>query len=260
LDLEIYEHLNPNIFLFVERKDTPDWKLEKRQSGFHELYFLVGGKSVYHVNEEIISAQAGDIVYIPGGSVRYAYTISHSPMHAYVFNFHWLSDNHVSLPFELLMKNKITDELAGCLKEMSHIWTKQKPFYRIRVRSQFLLILYQLFNLNFQNSQIHEDSRVKKIMDYVSEHYSENLDLDVMARLTHLHPVYLGKLFKKKTGTTFKEYLNRVRVGHAEKLLLAGGFTVSEVAEKCGFSDISYFSKVFKKTKGCSPSFVSKKL
>ena len=69
-----------------------------------------------------------------------------------------------------------------------------------------------------------------------------------------LHPVYLGRLFKQQTGVSYKTFLNTVRVNNAEAMLTAGGFTVGEVAERCGFRDISYFSNVFKAHKGYPPS------
>ncbi|WP_372516736.1 helix-turn-helix transcriptional regulator [Paenibacillus silviterrae] len=69
---------------------------------------------------------------------------------------------------------------------------------------------------------------------------------------------YLGKLFRINTGISFKEYLNQMRINQAEILLSTGGYSVTEVAERCGFHDISYFSNVFKSIKGCPPSSVCK--
>jgi AraC family transcriptional regulator, arabinose operon regulatory protein len=95
-------------------------------------------------------------------------------------------------------------------------------------------------------------------MSCKQERYHENLELSGMATSIHLNPVYFGKLFKKNTGYSFKEYLNLIRINNAEMLLATGEFNVTEVAERCGFNDVSYFSNVFKSIKGFPPSNVSK--
>ena len=77
-----------------------------------------------------------------------------------------------------------------------------------------------------------------------------------MAEIVGLHRVYLGKLFKNNMGCSFKEYLNMIRINNAEMLLTTGGFSVTQVAERCGFRDVSYFSNVFKLVKGYPPSTV----
>ena len=95
-------------------------------------------------------------------------------------------------------------------------------------------------------------------MSYISDHYSENITITEMAEMVGLHPVYFGKLFKQNTGLTFKEYVNRIRINNAEMMLSSGDFTVTETAERCGFSDIFYFSNLFKSLKGYPPSAVKR--
>ncbi|MNG23858.1 HTH-type transcriptional activator RhaS [compost metagenome] len=55
-------------------------------------------------------------------------------------------------------------------------------------------------------------------------------------------------------GASVKEYINRMKINNAENILLSGEFSVKEAAYKCGFEDIYYFSKLFKKIKGFPPS------
>lgn len=122
-----------------------------------------------------------------------------------------------------------------------------------------MLLLNQLFQLYYYKTQTNIDPRIKKVVDYIDLHYAEHVEIDKLAHMTNLHAVYLGKLFKDNTGFTIKAYLNKVRIHRAEQLLTIGKHSVSEVAEQCGFQDIYYFSKVFKKTKGYAPSIVTKK-
>ena len=64
---------------------------------------------------------------------------------------------------------------------------------------------------------------------------------------------YLSMLFKHVTGLTFRDYLNKVRVEDAKRLLISTDYQIMEIAVACGFNDQSYFTKVFKKYTGLSP-------
>lgn len=134
----------------------------------------------------------------------------------------------------------------------------KEPFYMIQARALFELILHRLLSGNRRLTMTHVDLRIKKLTSFISDHYSDDISMNELARQFNLHPVYLGKLFKVHTGSTFKEYLNRIRINNAERLLSSSSLTVREVAERSGFDDLSYFSKLFKELKGYPPSVVKK--
>ncbi len=260
MGIEKFHDLVPDISLFVDRRCFPDWEIIKQTIDFHDLTIIVEGKSNYFVNGEKFTVEAGDIIYIPEGSVREAHTFKESPMRSYAFNFFWSSpDNHVHLPFETVTKNRITSELLSYIKQFTHIWMSKQSCYQMQARGLFLLILHRLLTNTFaESSRTLSDSRINKIKEYIIDHYSEDIDIQDLADLVNLHPVYLGKLFKQNTNYSYKEFLNVIRVNNAEMMLSTGGFTVTEVAERCGFKDISYFSNVFKGMKGYPPSMVAK--
>lgn len=84
-------------------------------------------------------------------------------------------------------------------------------------------------------------------------HYSENIDLNLIAELVNITPSHLSNLFKKETGVNFSTYLTDVRMKAARKLLQSPEFLIYEVAEKTGYSNAGYFGKAFKKYWGISP-------
>ena len=75
-----------------------------------------------------------------------------------------------------------------------------------------------------------------------------------MADSIGLHPTYFGILFEKTMGMSFNNYLTQTRVKNAENLLISGEYSVNDVAEACGFADVSHFYKHFKLAKGFPPS------
>ncbi|MDQ0059000.1 helix-turn-helix transcriptional regulator [Paenibacillus harenae] len=260
MELEYHPHLVPNIFLFVDRRCYPGWRIDKATIGFHDLTFVVDGRANYYINGEKFTVEAGDLVYVPGGSVREAHTFGDCPMRAYPFNFFWAEPhNHVHLPFGVVTKKAITKEILGYIREFNQVWMSKQPFYMIQARALFELILHRLLSNFNRQSTIGIDPRIRKLTAFIADHYSEDITINDLAEKLNLHPVYIGKLFKENTGSSYKKYLHRVRINNAEALLSLGDFTVTEAAERCGFHDISYFSKVFKEMKGYPPS-VAKKL
>jgi len=259
LELEYHPHLVPNIFLFAERRCYPDWRIQKAKIGFHDLTFVVEGKANYYINGEKFTVEAGDLIYVPGGSIREAHTYKDTPMHAYPFNFFWAEPhNHIQLPFGAVTKKVITKEILGYIREFNQVWLSKQPFYWIQSRALFELILHRLLSNYNRQSAKQIDLRIKKITAFIADHYSENMTINDLADMLNLHPVYFGRLFKENTGSTYKEYLHRIRMNNAEIMLSTGEYNVTEAAERCGFHDIFYFSKVFKEIKGYPPSAARK--
>lgn len=106
----------------------------------------------------------------------------------------------------------------------------------------------------FANQQQPENVHIKKILDYIHAHFAEPLTLSDVAQYFHFNPSYLSSYFSTHTHEGFNEYLNKVRIEEASKLLMQGTETISEISVNVGYSDHSYFCKVFKKIKGLSPS------
>lgn len=95
---------------------------------------------------------------------------------------------------------------------------------------------------------------ILKAVDYISQNYSKNINLEMTAEYVNKSKNYFSYLFKKELGVSFVEYLNIVRIGEAKKILDTTDDKTYEIAEKVGFSDYKYFSSVFKKIVGVSPS------
>ncbi len=95
---------------------------------------------------------------------------------------------------------------------------------------------------------------VMRAVRYIELHYAENLTLAQVARNVYLSPSYLSTLFRKTMGLPFSEYLTNVRISEAKRQLSRGWESVTEVAYAVGFDSQSYFSKVFRRVTGVSPS------
>jgi two-component system response regulator YesN len=95
---------------------------------------------------------------------------------------------------------------------------------------------------------------ILSVLDFMKEHYKEEITLKQVAEMNYINPGYLGKLFKKETQSSFHEYLNKIRIEQAKILLQSTHYFVYQVSEMVGYKDYNYFQKTFKKIVGTTPS------
>ncbi len=95
---------------------------------------------------------------------------------------------------------------------------------------------------------------IKNAQDYIASNYSKDLILDDVSKELQISPYYFSKLFKKRTGSTFIEYLTNVRIERAKELLRNTNKSMKEICLEVGYSDANYFSRTFKKNVGVTPS------
>jgi YesN/AraC family two-component response regulator len=96
-------------------------------------------------------------------------------------------------------------------------------------------------------------SMLNETMRYLDRHYAEPISRDAVAKAVHVSPSHFSYLIGKESGATFTALLNRIRVDRAAELLAREAIKVSEVALRSGFTDQSYFTKVFKRYRKLTP-------
>lgn len=94
----------------------------------------------------------------------------------------------------------------------------------------------------------------KRARDYIDEHYAEALTLEEISRQVNVSPQYFSKLFKEETGENFIDYLTGIRITRARDLLARNELSIKEICYKTGYSDPNYFSRIFKKVVGVTPT------
>lgn len=95
--------------------------------------------------------------------------------------------------------------------------------------------------------------RIDKIMEHVNKNFGQNVSLSDAAKIAGMTEVSLSRFFKLRTGKTFIDTLNDVRLGHASRMLIETTQSVNEIAYKCGFNNMSNFNRIFKKKKDSTP-------
>ncbi len=97
-------------------------------------------------------------------------------------------------------------------------------------------------------------SSVERAKAYIAERYNKDISLDEVSREVDISPYYFSKLFKEETGENFIEYLTSIRINKAKELITGSDMSMKEICTEVGYSDPNYFSRIFKKNVGVTPT------
>jgi AraC-like DNA-binding protein len=102
-------------------------------------------------------------------------------------------------------------------------------------------------------------SRLRRILDYITNHFTENIKLSDLAEIEHLSSSYLSHFIKDNLNITFQQYVNSFRLNYALELISHSDLRLIDISAECGYSDYRYFHNAFIKVFSCSPSQYKKK-
>ncbi|MDR2546504.1 MAG: AraC family transcriptional regulator [Lachnospiraceae bacterium] len=253
------EDIYPLIGYFVHRKCTPSWIIKKCVTDGINVIYVISGKATFVINNESHRVKQGDLLCIPTNSSLFAFTHAEDLMECYSVAFKLLDGNGQirGLPLPLVNHIGIFPEIISLFANLNNVWLRQSVGYDLEARANMMLIILRFYKLLLYD-EMHTitDNRINDAIRYITDNYASDIHIEDLAALSKLNPHYFGVLFQKSTGMTFRQYLTAIRVNNAEMMLKHHRHSIGEIAEICGFSDACYFSRVYKKARGVSPSKV----
>ena len=142
----------------------------------------------------------------------------------------------------------------GLFKDITEEFRVQKK-YSVQRAGGILLSLLGLIarEIHVDAAPIGRSSQaVDSLIEYIHQHYAQNLNNQELAALFNFHPIHMNRLFHASTGISLHQYIINVRLSRATELLTGSGMSVAEAAEATGFKDPNYFSRLFKQKLGKS--------
>lgn len=145
-------------------------------------------------------------------------------------------------------KNALNANFYG---ELSALLVSESSEDLKAISSQMIRALSQLIP-SLKQKQI--SSLVQKAEDYLAEHFEEDLSLEEVSKVVNLSPFYFSRLYKDETGKNFINRLIEIRIDQAKHYLLQTDLPIKDLSARVGYNDSNYFSKLFKKTTGYTPT------
>ena len=223
-------------------EDRPNYGLAFKCSGENRYTFSDG---------TVLTVQMGDLIFLPKGSSYFVTDIT--PGDCYAINF--LPDTPLTVS-AFTVHCRDSQQFRQLFAETEAAWKSKTPGYRLKCKAQLYNILYKLqaeHALGYANSEIFR--RIRPAVDYLHEHYTtELLSIEQLAAMCSMTPEYFRQIFRKQFGESPLRYINMLKLHHARELLRSGLYSVTEAALLSGYSDLSHFSREFKRATGLSPS------
>lgn len=278
--------INPRINEWWSGWWEPGYVEQGRYLYDHELVAFTSGKSQVLVGEQIFTCSAGDVLIIPPGVLHWT-RILNERTERYCFHFDWVQDLPIALPpfvYEssgeyrprrckhtpIWLKMKMPLYLTGRpLPDLHSILNKlikcntRSPVDMLRQRGLFTQLLAEVIGGGQDEDQStlsrHGKSlrMVHSLKQRIEKKYCQQLTMHLIAGEYKITPTHMARAFHAFVGMSPLEYMNHLRLEEAYRLLSECSMNISEVASKVGFSDANYFSRLFRKKMGMSPSFVA---
>jgi len=257
--------------LFSREKKKFDFPLHFHEE--YELNLIINAKGARRIVGDHV-ATIGDLELVFVGSNLYHGWFNHEcksdmikevtiQFNNEVFNTNFLNKNQSSY-----LKKFFEDSKKGILFPIETITAIKNNLLILKESQGFNSVLnlmnilhklslssyITLCNEGFQESSPASNSRrIKQVFDYMNKNFRSEISLQEISALVNMHEVSLSRFIKKHTGKNFVDCLNEIRIGQASRLIIDTNQSISEIAYTCGFNNISYFNRVFRKKKGCTP-------
>lgn len=260
-----YKYDEDSSFFYTGQHD-PRISLQGSSHHYHnlfEIYYLKHGKCSYFIDNKSYNIEEGDLVLIPGGIIhksQYADT-DYSRLLINCSKYYIPPSIFKIITKLLYVYNNpsIQSEIDNIFDMIEHDYTNRDGFSTDSIRAH----LHSLFILLARNENQKSNNCIKNIytenaIEHIRKNFASDLTLTSVAKLCAISPEHMSRIFKKETGFGFSEYLNYIRLQHAEYLLLHSNLSITEISQKCGFNDSNYFSVIFKKIYGMTPRQLKK--
>lgn len=265
------------------RKLTKDYEMQFKV-GIGSLYKVEEIQKSYHEAVEAVKNPKAKVTHIQDIAIKSQYEVTY-PIDLEKKLFEAVQKGNVSLSrnyanqfFDWMIKESSQDVDSIRLKSLEFVlWAEHLAYvscgltYRFNSRSNYLKELHSMddytalrtwfldkitesANNISKKEEKQASSLVERACAYIQEHFAEDMSLDEVSKEVNISPYYFSKLFKEEMKENFVEYVTRIRIEHAQKLLRQPEYSIKEICVICGYSDPNYFSRIFKKVTGVTPT------
>lgn len=234
-----------------------------------ELVYVRSGEASFHVADHSFTAHTGDLVICESGQIHYSDSYNNKNLLDFlIFDTNLISSRYHNPHFKNALVTArelqdlgLTDALQKVFTLVPDELNKKQPYYKDIITAVIREFWFLLKRNLPREEKAKDDSRrtrmleeFQELLDYIDQHYAEDLTLEHAASMMHFSPSHFSKTFKKLMGMNYVTYVNMVRIEQAIQMLSANQYRMIDIALECGFTNIRSFNRVFKEITGYTPT------
>lgn len=241
---------NLKIISIAQKANKPYVKIVSRKT--HSFFIRLSGSMLYDFGDRKIISNTGELVFVPKGSSYEAWMLSENTGYTAIH----FDGNFKSPPEPISCSLDKFYDAEYMSSNISDMWNFGNSAEQYKCISLFYGLLSYLAIEEGAKTDKHAYTVITPALDYLKKHiYDPSLKVDKLPRLCGISGTYFRQLFESIYATTPHRYILAKRLSHAKSIIAGGDYdTIAEVALLVGFNDPLYFSKVYKKAYGVSPS------
>lgn len=268
---------DPNFPLAVKRIPQHHAGDEQHSHDFDELVLITAGRGSHAVGAETYPLEAGDVFVINGDTTHAYPQTNHLSLVNLLYDPQQLRIPQADLAglpgYQALFlvepmvrsRQKFSsrlrlgiDELRrarGLVAELDEELEKRPPGYQFMAVTHLMRLMGYLSRCYSQSQldQVRPVNQVSKVLGHMERHFSEPLQIADLSAVAGMSQTSLMRHFRDVVQCSPVDYLIRLRVAHAKRLLRASNAPMSEIASQCGFCDSNYLARQFRRVTGHSP-------
>lgn len=233
----------------------------------YQLVYITQGRGIFETSETgRVRIAAGQVFLLfPGVWHRYR------PVRTQGWEENWIGFNGdvarrimgaFFSPEKAVIRVGYDQELRDLIRSVANLMQEVPAGYQqlMAARTMETLALVRSRAMSYHSTDREGTQKVQRARHYLLEHSAEPIDMSGLARQFGLSYSRFRSLFKEHTGTAPHQYQLDIRINKARELLCRSSLSITEIAERVGFSSVYYFSRLFKKREACSPSSYRERL
>ena len=237
-----------------------DWHSVPHTHNYMELFYIVGGKGQFLIQDQLYPVDANNLVIINPNVTHTEVSLNAQPLEYIVLGIDGieLSTNENSDGQFNILGHFESAEISGCmrniLREMEQKNAGHEDVCQAYMEILFIRLMRNTMLTVSAGPQITSGNRqCTAVKRYIDLHFKEALTLEQLADETHINKYYLSHAFKREYGVSPINYMINKRIEESKYLLAETDLSLSQIAQLLGFSSLSYFSQVFRRTQSVTP-------
>jgi AraC-like DNA-binding protein/mannose-6-phosphate isomerase-like protein (cupin superfamily) len=237
-----------------------DWHSVPHTHNHMELFFIVGGKGQFLIQDTLYPVDMNNLVIINPNILHTEVSLNAQPLEYIVLGIEEVElvpGKNTNGPF-CILDHYESMEISSCLRNILREMEQKNTGYEDVCQAYLEILIIRLMRntalvVPTEPQVISANRQCAAVRRYIDLHFKESLTLDQLAQEVHMNKFYLSHAFKREYGVSPINYLIARRINESKYLLTETDLSMSQIAQLLGFSSLSYFSQAFRKTQEVSP-------